>query len=100
MSQRGSRPAMPRLTIVLVVHREQAYVSELAGSVLEQDLDGVELLAIDDASPDHSPELLDELAERSPHVRVRHLNERLGEGGARNVALDAAEGDYVWFAHA
>jgi CDP-glycerol glycerophosphotransferase len=90
---------MPRLSFVLVVHGEQAYLQECTESLLGQDFADVELVAIDDASPDHTPELLDELAERDPRVRVRHLTERAGLGEARNLALEMAEGDYVWFAH-
>jgi CDP-glycerol glycerophosphotransferase len=88
----------PRLSVVLVVHREQAYIEECTASVLDQGFEDVELVAIDDASPDHGPALLDELAGRDPRVRVRHLPERAGLGAARNLGLEMAGGDYVWFA--
>jgi CDP-glycerol glycerophosphotransferase len=89
---------MPVLSIVLVVHGEQAFIEECAASVLGQEGSAdVELLAIDDASPDHGPELLDGLAERDPRVRVEHLEERVGLGAARNMGLERASGDYVWF---
>jgi CDP-glycerol glycerophosphotransferase len=88
---------MPKLTFVLAVYREQAYLRECAASILDQDGADVELIAIDDASPDHAPELLDELAERDPRVQVRHLESRAGAGEARNLGLEAASGDYVWF---
>jgi CDP-glycerol glycerophosphotransferase len=90
---------VPRLTFALVVHGEQAYLGECAASILEQDFEDLELVAIDDASPDHAAELLDELAAGDARVRVRHLPERAGLGAARNLALELAEGDYVWFVH-
>jgi CDP-glycerol glycerophosphotransferase len=90
----------PRLSFVLVAHREQAYLEECASSILGQEFEDVELVALDDASPDHGPELLDRLAERDPRVRVRHLPERVGPGAARNLGLDMAEGEYVWFVNA
>src|SRR3954447_816535 len=90
----------PLLTFVLAVHREQAYVRECAASILDQPFTDLELIAIDDASPDHVPELLDELAERDARVRVRHLPARAGLGEARNLALAEASGDYVWFVDA
>jgi CDP-glycerol glycerophosphotransferase len=89
----------PRLSFVLVVHGEQAYLDECTASLLGQDTADVELIAVDDASPDHGPELLDELAARDPRVRVRHLERRVGLGEARNLALADATGDYVWFVH-
>jgi CDP-glycerol glycerophosphotransferase len=80
-----------------VVHREQGWLPELAASVLDQPFADFELVAIDDASPDHAPELLDQLAERDSRVRVKHLAERAGLGEARNAGLELAEGEYVWF---
>jgi CDP-glycerol glycerophosphotransferase len=89
---------MPVLSFVLVVHREQAYLEQCVASLLGEPVgDDVELVAIDDASPDHGPALLDALAERDGRVRVRHLGERAGRGEARNLALDAVAGDHVWF---
>lgn len=87
----------PRLSLVLVVYREQAYVSQCAASVLEQSFTDLELVAIDNASPDHGPEILEDLARRDPRLVVRHLEATASLGEARNVALDAATGDYVWF---
>src|SRR4051812_17332354 len=88
---------MPLLSFVLAVHGEQAYVAQCAASLLGQGFGDVELIAIDDASPDHAPALLDELAAGDPRVRVRHLERRAGRGAARDLGLEAAEGDYVWF---
>ena len=79
------------------MHREQGWLPELAASVLEQPFTDLELIAIDDASPDHAPELLDQLAARDSRVRVRHLDARIGPGQARNLGLEMAEGEYVWF---
>jgi CDP-glycerol glycerophosphotransferase len=87
----------PVLSLVLVVHREQGWLPELAASVLEQPFGDLELVAIDDASPDHAPEMLDELAERDPRLRVKHLASRVGRGEARNAGLELASGEFVWF---
>ena len=87
----------PRLTVVLVVHRDQAYLRDCVASVLGQSFRDVELLALDDASPDHVPELLDELAARDERLVVRRLERALPLGQARNLALECARGEYVWF---
>jgi CDP-glycerol glycerophosphotransferase len=91
---------MPLLSFVLAVHGEQGYLEECAGSILGQGVGDLELVAIDDASPDHAPALLDRLAEHDPRVRVEHLAERTGPGPARNLGLERATGDYVWFVDA
>ena len=88
---------MPALSFVLVVHREQAHLEGCVASLLDQPFGDVELLAIDDASPDHAPRLLDELAGRHARMRVIHLPQRIGPGAARNLALESVAGEYVWF---
>jgi CDP-glycerol glycerophosphotransferase len=87
---------VPALSVLLVVHREQGHLDELLGALGAQDLDDVEVVAVDDASPDHGPELLDAFAARQPGARVEHLARRAGPGAARNAALDLARGDFVW----
>lgn len=91
---------MPQLSFVLAVHGEQAYLEECVATLLGQDVADVELVVVDDASADHAPRLLAELAERDPRVRVCHLPDRVGLGEARNRGLDLALGDYVWFVQA
>jgi len=87
----------PRLSFVLVAHREQAFLEPCLASVLGQDVPDLEVVAIDDASGDHVPELLDAIAERDARVRVMHLADHVGRGPGRNVGLSQATGDYVWF---
>ncbi len=52
---------------------------------------------MNDASPDGCGEILDEYAEADSRVRVRHLEQNVGLGEARNIGLDMAVGEYVWF---
>jgi CDP-glycerol glycerophosphotransferase len=87
----------PRLSFVLVAHREQAFLEPCLASILGQDVPDLEVVAVDDASGDHVPELLDAIAERDPRVRVEHLAERAGRGAGRNLAMTKAQGEYLWF---
>src|SRR4051794_4636182 len=90
---------MPLLSFVLVAHGEQGYLEECVRSILDQPETDVELIAVDDASPDHGPALLDQLAEGDPRMAVTHLEERAGPS-ARNLGLERASGEYVWFVDA
>jgi CDP-glycerol glycerophosphotransferase len=85
---------------VLAVHGGQAFVEECVASLLGPGADDVEVVAIDDASPDHAPELLDGLARSDARVRVHHAPTRLGPAAARDLGLQLAEGDHVWFVEA
>ncbi|MFA1558973.1 bifunctional glycosyltransferase/CDP-glycerol:glycerophosphate glycerophosphotransferase [Actinomadura chokoriensis] len=85
------------LSIIVPVHKVQGYIRQCLDSLLDPDLPNLEIIAVDDASPDGCGEILDEFAARDPRVRVRHLTENVGLGHARNVGMDMATGDYVWF---
>jgi CDP-glycerol glycerophosphotransferase len=88
---------MPLLSFVLVAHREQAQLEECADALLTEGADEVELVFVDDASPDHSAEVLAALAERDGRIRVLRLAERAGLGPAREAGRARATGDHLWF---
>lgn len=88
---------MPFLSVVVPAYNVQAYLREAITSVLDQDFTDVEVVAVDDRSPDNSGAIIDELAARDPRVRPIHLAENVGLGGARNAGMAAATGDYLMF---
>ncbi|AGZ38739.1 bifunctional glycosyltransferase/CDP-glycerol:glycerophosphate glycerophosphotransferase [Actinoplanes friuliensis] len=88
---------MPLLSVVLPVHRVQGYLRQCLDSLLEQVFTDFEVVAVDDCSPDNSGAILAEYAARDPRIRVVTLTENVGLGRARNIGLDQATGDYVWF---
>jgi glycosyltransferase involved in cell wall biosynthesis len=64
--------------------------------VLIQDIDDMEVILVDDGSPDSCPKMCDEWAEKDSRISVIH-KENGGLSEARNAALDIAKGDYVTF---
>jgi CDP-glycerol glycerophosphotransferase len=87
----------PLLTIVLPAHNVQAYLQPCLDSILSQASTDVEIVAVDDCSPDASGEILDQHAAGNPRLRVLHLERNVGLGQARNAGLEQARGKYVWF---
>jgi CDP-glycerol glycerophosphotransferase (TagB/SpsB family)/glycosyltransferase involved in cell wall biosynthesis len=85
------------LSVIVPAYGVQAYIRECIQSVLDQGFDDVEILGVDDCSPDHSGAILDELAALDARVRVIHLEQNAGLGGARNAGVAAATGRYVLF---
>ncbi|MDI3403975.1 bifunctional glycosyltransferase/CDP-glycerol:glycerophosphate glycerophosphotransferase [Streptomyces cavernicola] len=88
---------MPRFSVIIPVYKVQAYLHECLESVLEQPFTDLEIIAVDDCSPDSSGAIIDEFAARDPRVRAVHLTENTGLGPARNTGLEHATGDYVIF---
>ena len=87
---------MPTISVIVPVYGVAEYLPECLDSVLAGDFD-IEVIAVDDASPDGSGKILDDRAAGDPRLRVVHLDGNSGQGRARNVALEQANGEYVWF---
>ncbi|MFI7338539.1 CDP-glycerol glycerophosphotransferase family protein [Streptomyces sp. NPDC050085] len=88
---------MPRFSVIVPAYKVQAYLHESLASVLEQSFTDLEVIAVDDCSPDACGEIIDEFAARDARVRAVHLDENVGLGRARNAGLRHATGDYVLF---
>lgn len=85
------------LSVVVPVHRVEAYLPQCLDSILAHLGDDIEVIAVDDASPDGCGQILDRYAAADERLHVMHLAVNVGLGQARNAGLDAASGTYVWF---
>ncbi|MET9394746.1 bifunctional glycosyltransferase family 2 protein/CDP-glycerol:glycerophosphate glycerophosphotransferase [Streptomyces sp. NPDC006624] len=88
---------MPRFSVIVPAYQVQAYLHECLESVLSQSCPDLELIAVDDCSPDACGAIIDEFAVRDARVRPVHLPENLGLGPARNAGAAHASGDYLLF---
>lgn len=86
-----------RVTVIIPVYKVEKYLSACLESVIQQSLREIEVICVDDASPDHCPMILDEFARRDARIRVFHLEENCGQGYGRNLGLRHAAGKYVYF---
>ncbi|MFJ5549685.1 CDP-glycerol glycerophosphotransferase family protein [Streptomyces sp. NPDC093225] len=88
---------MPRFSVIVPAYKVQAYLQESLDSVLTQSYTDLEVIAVDDCSPDACGEIIDRYAARDPRVTAVHLPHNLGPGAARNAGLARATGDYLVF---
>ncbi|MDW4905260.1 bifunctional glycosyltransferase family 2 protein/CDP-glycerol:glycerophosphate glycerophosphotransferase [Streptomyces sp. ADMS] len=88
---------MPRFSVIVPAYKVQAYLQECLESVLGQSYPDLEVIAVDDCSPDACGALVDEFAARDVRVRPVHLPENGGVGRARNAGIEHATGDYLVF---
>ncbi|MEO3766844.1 CDP-glycerol glycerophosphotransferase family protein [Streptomyces sp. B5E4] len=89
--------SVPRFSVIVPAYRVQAYLDECLESVLTQSFTDVEVIAVDDRSPDFCGEIIDGAAARDPRLTAVHLSANVGLGRARNAGLERATGDYVLF---
>ena len=83
----------PSITVLMPIHNGASFLKEAMESILRQTLGDFEYLIVDDASTDHSVEIIRSL--KDPRIRLIHSPERLKLSGALNLGLDHARGDYV-----
>lgn len=85
---------LPLISVIVPVYRVEAYLDKCIASVVGQTYKNLEIILVDDGSPDHSGEICDRWAEKDARIRVIH-QKNAGGGAARNAALDIARGEYV-----
>ncbi len=86
-----------RISVVVPVHGVAEFLPCCLDSILASGEPDLEVIAVDDASPDAAAQILAGRAAADPRLRVITLDRNLGQGPARNVGLAAAAGEYVWF---
>lgn len=86
----------PGLSVIIPVYKVEQYLDQCVASVLRQTFADLEIILVNDGSPDACPTLCDAYAQKDARVRVVH-QENLGLAGARNTGLRLATGDYVAF---
>ncbi len=84
------------LSVIVPVYNVQKYLPQCIDSILNQTYQNLELILIDDGSPDKCPEICDDYEKKDSRVKVIH-KENGGQGSARNRGLDIATGDYIAF---
>jgi len=86
----------PLVSVVIPVYRVEPYLCRCVDSVLAQTLQDIEIILVDDGSPDGCPAICDRYAEQYPQIRVIHKTNG-GVSSARNAGLNMAQGRYVVF---
>jgi len=87
---------LPLITVIVPVYRVEKYLDRCLASITDQTYDNLEILLVDDGSPDDSGAICDRWAEQDNRIRVIH-KKNAGAGAARNTALDEAKGSLIGF---
>ncbi len=89
----------PLISIIIPVYNVERYLRACLDSIVNQKTNKYEVILIDDGSTDGSPKICDEYANRYTQVNVIHKKNE-GVSSARNVGLDVAKGEWIWFVDA
>ena len=89
---------MVKVSIIVPIYNLEKYISRCFDSLINQTLEEIEIVAVDNASPDNSISLIEEYRDKYPDkVTIIRSIENLRQGGAWNLGLDAAKGQYIGF---
>lgn len=87
---------MPKISIVIPVYNVEKYLDKCVQSARHQTLQDIEIILVDDESPDDCPQMCDEYAKTDSRIKVVHKKNG-GLGFARNSGIEVATGEYITF---
>lgn len=87
---------MDLISVIVPVFKVEPYLDQCVESIVKQLYSNLEIILVDDGSPDHCPEICDAWAEKDKRIRVIH-KENGGLSDARNVGLAEATGEFIAF---
>lgn len=86
----------PKISIIVPVYKVEKYLEPCVHSILNQTIEDIEVILVDDGSPDKCGEICERLASEDSRIRVIH-KENGGLSDARNKGIDIAKGEYIGF---
>lgn len=86
----------PLISVIVPVYNAEQYLDECVQSIVNQTYSNLEIILVDDGSPDRCPDLCDKWARCDDRIKVIHKHNG-GASSARNAALDIAAGEYIGF---
>lgn len=86
----------PLVSIIVPIYKVEPYLRRCLDSIINQTYSNLEIILVDDGSPDNCPQICDEYAAKDKRIVVIH-KENGGLSDARNSGLDVAKGDYIYF---
>ena len=95
MPSHAPAPGTPAVSVVIAVHNGLPYLEAAMRSIMAQTLNGIEIIAVDDASSDDSPAVLARLAAEDSRIRILTLETNRKLAGALNAGMELARAPYV-----
>lgn len=87
----------PKVSIIVPCYMVETSLDRCVSSLVAQTLRDIEIILVDDKSPDATPLLCDEWRKKDGRIRVIHKGVNEGLGMARNSGMDVATGEYIMF---
>ena len=86
---------MSRVTVLVAAYNAEKYLEACLDSLINQTLKDIQIVCIDDASTDSTPEILNKYASQDSRIKILQRKENAGQAVARNMGIEVADGDYI-----
>ena len=86
-----------KVSIIVPVYNVEPYLNKCLDSLVKQTLEDIEIIIVNDNSPDNSEQIILEYKEKYPDKIVYIKKENGGVSSARNAGLEVARGEYIGF---
>lgn len=88
--------SMEKISVIVPIYKVEDFLNQSIESIRMQSYTNLEIILVDDGSPDSCPSICDDFAKKDPRIQVIHI-ENGGLSHARNIGLSRATGEYVAF---
>ncbi len=88
---------MPKVSVIVPVYNVEKYLAKCLESLVNQTLKDIEIIVVNDGSPDHSQDIIDKYVKKYPQKIKAFKKKNGGLSDARNYGLKYASGDYISF---
>ena len=88
---------MKKVSIIVPVYNVEKYIAKCLDSLVNQTLSDIEVIVVNDGSPDNSQTIIDDYVAKYPDIIKSYTKENGGQGSARNYRLKKATGEYIGY---
>lgn len=88
---------VPKVSIIIPVHNVEQYLRQCLDSVCNQTFKDIEIIIVNDCSPDNSLKIIQEYQQKDERIVLVDLKQNVGVGFARNEGMKYAKGEYITF---
>ncbi len=88
---------MIKVSVIVPVYNVEKYLEKCLDSLVNQTLKEIEIIVINDASPDDSRRIMEEYSKKYDTIKTVYLEKNRCLGGARNAGIELAQGEYITF---
>lgn len=86
-----------KVSVIVPVYNVEKFIDKCLNSIVNQTLKEIEIIVVNDGSPDNSQKIIDKYVKKYPEKVQSFIKENGGQGSARNLGIEKAKGEYIGY---